>query len=184
MPDTLHLFVSSSPDLVAEREAIGQAVAELQVTLGWEIKHTPRTAAEAGEALGFLERCDIVVLALGADFAAPMGLEWQRAQALDKPLLAYRKVGLHSPSAGQALREVSISWSPFESSVQFKAAFARDLAQLLLDRGEYLGLHVEDIRPLLEQVGRADDSVKGEMDRRRGAERGGVILSQREQSDA
>jgi hypothetical protein len=179
MADTVQLFVSSSPDLVAEREVIGQAVAELPVSLGWEIKHTPRAADEAQEALDFLQHCDIVLLVLGADFAAPMGLEWQRAQAGHTPVLAYRKAELHSPSAQALLRESAIGWTRFESPQQLKARITQDLARLLLDRGETLGLQVEDIRPLADLAG--DEQVESEEgpDRRRGAERGGVILGRR-----
>lgn len=82
MPGAIYLFVSSSPDLVAEREALGQAVAELPVSVGLEIMHTrPGEATDIGEALAFIERCDLYVIVLGADFAAPMGIEWQHAQA-------------------------------------------------------------------------------------------------------
>jgi hypothetical protein len=92
MSGPIYLFISSSPDLIAEREALGQAVAELPISVGFEIMHTvPGEAADMGEALAFIERCDLHVIVLGADFAAPMGIEWQRAQDARKPTLAYAK---------------------------------------------------------------------------------------------
>ena len=55
MPGAIYLFVSSSPDLVAEREALGQAVAELPISVGFEIMHTrPGEAADIGKTLAFI----------------------------------------------------------------------------------------------------------------------------------
>jgi hypothetical protein len=84
MPRAIYLFISSSPDLAIEREALGQAVAELPISAGFEIRHTvPGEAADIGETLAFIEQCDLYVIVLGADFAAPMGIEARtgRAQA-------------------------------------------------------------------------------------------------------
>jgi len=71
MTEPIRLFVSSSPELAPEREALGQNVAELPVSVGWEIKHTPRPGEGVDEALDFLARSDLFLLVLGADFAAP-----------------------------------------------------------------------------------------------------------------
>jgi len=99
MTRPIRLFVSSSPDLAPEREALGQAVAELPISAGWEIKHTPGPNEDARDTLAFIEGCDLCMVMLGADFAAPMGLEWQQVRGAGKPLLAYRKRALHSPAA-------------------------------------------------------------------------------------
>ena len=53
MARAVRLFISSSPDLTAEREALGRAVAALPVSVGWEIKHTPRVGEDALEAAEF-----------------------------------------------------------------------------------------------------------------------------------
>jgi hypothetical protein len=169
------LFVSSSPNLVAEREAIGQAVAELPVSVGWEIKHTPRAEQEAHEALAFIARSDLCLVVLGADFAAPMGLEWRQTLGTGKLLKAYRKRELRSPSAQQVPRQSGVSWTDFESPQALKAEVSQMLAQVLLDRGEQLGLNLTDVERLLALTGQ-EDGEPAEPDRRRGAERGGVIL--------
>jgi hypothetical protein len=179
----IQLFVSSSPDLAAEREALGQAVAELPVSMGFEIRHTrPGEAADISEALAFIERCDLYLIVLGADFAAPMGIEWRRAQEARKPTLAYAKRELHSPSAQKLLREsgiareTGVAWESFESPQALKAHATQALAQMLLDRGEILGLHVDDVDGLLAVLGKADEESSDKPDRREGAGRGGIIL--------
>jgi len=172
----IRLFVSSSPGLVPEREALGQAVAELPVSVGWEIKHTPRPGDDAHAALAFLETCDLVLVLLGADFAAPMGLEWRWAMDRGKPLLAYRKRVLHSPSAQKLLRESAVPWRAFETPQDLKTQAAQALAQAVLDRGEQFGLRLEDVEGLAALVQTEEEEVSTEPDRRRGAGRGGVIL--------
>jgi hypothetical protein len=176
MSGPIYLFISSSPDLVAERESLGQAVAEMPVSVGFEIMHTkPSEAADMGETLAFIERCDLYMIVLGADFAAPMGIEWQRAQNALKPTLAYAKRELHSPSAQKLLRESGTTWTSFESPQALKTHATHALAQVLLDRGEVFGLHVDDIDGLLAVLDRKD-SPPDKPDRREGAGRGSIIL--------
>lgn len=175
MARAIRLFVSSSPDLVAEREALGQAVAELPVSVGWEIKHTPRPGEDTLAAQAFVEQSDLYLIVLGADFAAPMGSEWQRAQDTARPVLAYRKRVLHSPSAEMLLRRAGLGWTEFEAPQVFKRQVTLALAQMLLDRGEEFGLNLDDVEGLLEVV-RARKETSVEPDNRQGAGRGGVIL--------
>jgi hypothetical protein len=179
MTRSIRLFVSSSPDLAPEREALGQAVAELPISLGWEIRHTPRPGEEAREALDFVEHCDLYLVVLGADFAAPMGLEWRGAVGAGRPVLAYEKRVLHSPAAHTLLRQSDVAWTPFESPQELKALVTRALAQTLLKQGEQYGLHLDEVEALLARVGPEEESA-AEMpagpDRRRGAGRDGIIL--------
>jgi hypothetical protein len=144
---SIRLFVSSSPDLAPEREALGQAVAELPISSGWEIRHTPRPGEDIREALDFIERGDLYLVVLGADFAAPMGLEWRGALGTGKPVLAYRKRVLHSPSAQTLLRQSDVTWTPFESPQELKALVTRALARILLDRGTNWGYTWTRSRP-------------------------------------
>ena len=181
MSKPIRLFISSSPDLVAEREAVGQAVAGLPIAPGWEIKHTPRAGEEALEAQAFVEHCDLLLVVLGADFAAPMGLEWQGAVNAGKPVLAYCKQVLHSPAAQAALRRTQVAWTEFRFAQQLKAQVTRGLAQAVLDQGERLGLRMEDVEGLLALVKPEEQKERKPAgpDRREGAGRGGVILEGR-----
>ncbi len=175
MSRAIRLFVSSSPELAAEREALGQAVAELPISTGWEIKHTPRPGEDVHEALDFVGRCDLYLIVLGADFAAPMGAEWLRLQETTIPVLAYRKRVLHSPAAQRFVHQADIAWIEFESPHELKGHATLRLARTLLDRGEEFGLHLEDVEGLLAVV-QSETEAPAEPDRRQGAGRGGVIL--------
>jgi len=179
MIEAVRLFVSSSPDLAAEREALGQAVAELPISVGFEIRHTTPDEA-ADETLAFIESCDLYAIVLGADFAAPMGIEWRQAQDTRRPTLAYAKHEMRSPSAQKLLRELGAAWTPFESPAELKAHATRALAQALLDRGENLGLHVDDIDGLLAVLGKEGEEPSAKPDRRQGAGRSSVILGREE----
>jgi len=176
MTEPIRLFVSSSPDLAPEREALGQAVAELPVSVGWEIKHTPRPGEGVDEALDFLEGCDLFLVVLGADFAAPMGLEWRTALSGGKRALAFRKRVLYSPSAQRLLGEWDVAWTAFEAPRELKAHATQALARVLLDRGEEFGLHLDDVEGLMGLVKAEEEEASEEPDRRRGAGRGGVIF--------
>jgi len=178
MTRPIRLFISSSPNLAPEREALGQAVAELPISVGWEIKHTPRLGEETREPLAFVERCDLYLVVLGADFAAPMGLEWRGALGTGKPLLAYRKRVLRSPSAQTFLRQSDLLWTEFDSPQELKVHVTQALAQAVLDRGEQFGLHLDDVEPLLALMGAGaeEGETPAEPDRRQGAGRSGVIL--------
>jgi hypothetical protein len=179
MPRSIHLYVSSSPNLAPEREALGQAVAELPISSGWEIKHTPRPDEDITAVFDFIRHCDLFVLILGADFAAPMGIEWQQAQAALRSVLAYRKHVLHSPSAQQLLRESHLPWTEFESPQDFKGHLNQTLAKMLLDGSEKFGLHLGDVEALLKLTQSDEEDTPDEPDRRRGAGRSGVILDRR-----
>jgi hypothetical protein len=175
MSKPFHLFVSSSPDLEEEREALGRTVAELPVAIGWEIKHTPGSGDLVDEALEFIAACDLYLILMGADFCAPMGLEWQRSQRTLKLTHAFAKNELHSPSAREMLRQKRIAWSAFESPQELADRVTQMLARLLLDHGEEFGLYVDDVEGLLPLVEGGDEREE-RPDERRGAGRGGVIL--------
>lgn len=179
----IRLYVSSSPDLALEREALGRVAARLPVTTGWEIRHTPRAGESEEEALAFVSSCDLYVVLLGADFAAPMGSEWARAKAHQRLTLAFSKQVLRSPSAQWAYQQRGVEWEPFASAEELERTLIQRLAQALLEIGERVGLHVDDVDGLvnlLRELGEkeAEQPTEG-IDRRFGAGRSGVILAGR-----
>jgi hypothetical protein len=176
MSDTIELFVSSSPELTAEREVLGQAIAALPISHGWEIKHTPRSDEDGTAALSFIQHCDVYIILLGGDFAAPMGLEWERARRGNKRTFAYRKDVPHSPAGRALLRKSSVTWSDFRSPAELKQHVTQSLAKLLLDQGEQFGLHLGDVEGLLLEAAQTRDPETDLPDDREGAGRSGVIL--------
>lgn len=185
MRGPIQLYVSSSSELSAEREAIGQIVAGLPVTLGWQINHTPLPGSVDG-GLGFVElgarvaACDLYSLILGQDFDAPMGFELRSfLETSRRPLGAYRKECNRSPSAQDAVRTLDVSWQSFSSLTGFSTRFRRDLLRGLLEAGPALGLDLTDVEQLLkgqEPEGLEGSRDSGDASRQGGADRSGRIL--------
>jgi hypothetical protein len=179
MPKPIRLFVSSSPDLQLERDVVGQVIAELPLMLGWQIDHTPLPGELVRDNLEHVARCDLYVVILGQDFAAPMGAELQRALLLGKQPLAYRKRCTSSPSSQDAVRRLDIRWRAFGVPDALRTWFARDVLQALLNQAVSLGLGLAELERLLGLAqDKADQLEQGHRaERRRGeAGRSGVIL--------
>jgi hypothetical protein len=189
MSGPIHLYISSSAELVAEREAIGQIVAALPVTLGWEIDHTPLSGTpDALLSLAALEMriqsFDLYAIVLGQDLTAPMGFEVRSALADGRGLTgarlvgAYRKECTRSPSAQDAVRTWELKWKQYADSAGFGKLFRRDLLRALLDVGPSLGLDLADIERLIkDQQAEGPEATGAEGDVGRGhAGRSGRIL--------
>jgi hypothetical protein len=97
--DRLHIFVSVGPDLETEREVVGQAIASLPISLGWEIKYTPSRGQRSDPTTEALTNCDFYALLLGADISAPMGSELHAALTTRKRIVALLKAGPRTVAA-------------------------------------------------------------------------------------
>jgi hypothetical protein len=179
MPGPIHLFVSSSPELQPEREVVGQTVAQLPLTIGWQIDHTPQPGASAVEDLAHVASSDLYILILGHDFSAPMGAELRQLRQAARHPLAYRKRCTRSPSSQDAVRRLSLDWRTFSDPNELRALLRRDMLRALLQRAGALGLDMQELERLLQlaeeesaeqEKGAADEPGHGE------AGRSGVIL--------
>lgn len=181
MGKPIRIFITSSPDLEAEREWVGQVVAQLPVRLGWEIRHTPRPGEALAPALEAIEGAHLYVFILGMDYAAPMGLEWARAARARKRMLIFVKEVAHSPAASMWLREHGerVDCIPFDSPAAFRHAFERHLIRALLDLAEVLNLHLDEIEGLAARVKALEETPPEVPVAARGADRSAVILGQR-----
>ncbi len=179
MARSIHLFVSSSPELQPEREVVGQVVAELPMDIGWQIGHTPQPGEDTGEPLSRVASCDLYVLVLGHDFAAPMGAEYRQAQRAGCASMAYRKQCTRSPSALEAIRRLDLTWRAFSQLSELRRLLRRDLLQALLRDAARFGLEMNELERLLrlaeEEVG-AKRGRGGEQPGRGEAGHSGVIL--------
>jgi hypothetical protein len=179
MSTPIHLFVSSSPELYVEREIIGQVVAKLPLTIGWRIDHTPLPGELGSDSVAQVAQCDLYVIVLGQDFAAPMGAELRQAIAIDKSPLAYRKKCAHSPSSQDVIRRLHIEWRVFSFPDYLRTVFTRDVLQAVVRRAIEFGLDLDELERLLELARQADRELgaEGGAGRQRGdAGRSSVIL--------
>jgi hypothetical protein len=178
MPGPIQLFVSSSPELYAEREVIGQVIAALPLSIGWRIGHTPIPGEGSSGSVVRVEQCDLYALVLGHDFAAPMGAELRTATALGRQPLAYRKQCTHSPAAQDAIRRLNMEWHPFSDPSQLRALFERHLLRRVLREATRLGLEMDEVERLMELAQETERETEAEDGGRRRGDAGssGVIL--------
>jgi len=182
MAGRVYLFVSATPDLEPEREIVGQAVARLPVSIGWEIKRTPRRGEPLQPALEAVAACDIYLFLLGQDITAPAGVEWDIARRSGKKPLAFLKDVLHTPAAQVFIREARVTWTHFASDEELMDLVQVALAEHLLERELEYGLSVVEHEALsaLLQKREEEEGPLAEVSpiegRPGGAAGGGVIL--------
>lgn len=181
MPDRLHLYISAGPDLEDEREAIGQIIAHMPISIGWDLKRTPRRGDSPVSALETIRQCHSFILILGVDITAPVGAEWDLARRARKTILAYLKDVNRTPAALVFARDSRISWTSFRTPEELGQKVESDLARLLLDRVGELGLTVADLESLsmLLKQSEAAGSLEAAQSQHEpgGAGGGGVILA-------
>src|SRR5688572_5979206 len=106
--DRARLYVSISPDLGAEREVIGRAVAGLPVDVGWEVAYTPGPLDPAPPDPLTAAQADVYIIALGTDIRAPMGVEWGAVRRARRPALAWLKDVIHTPAAQDFVKSADL----------------------------------------------------------------------------
>jgi hypothetical protein len=180
MAERLRLFVSAGPELEAEREIIGQAVARLPVSLGWAIKRTPKQGEPLTPALEAVRTCAFYVLLFGTDIRAPVGLELLTARQVRKIPLAFLKEEMaRTPAARVFIRDAQVSWMPFHIGQDLETLIQRALAQRILKRAESYALSPvewETLSALVEQPSHKEMG-KTKPDEASGAGGGGVIIA-------
>jgi hypothetical protein len=179
MPGPIRLFVSSSPELQLEREVVGQVAAQLPLTLGWQIDHTPMPGELATDNLARVSASDLYVVLLGHDFAAPMGAELRHAHRLDKHPIAYRRQCTLSPSSQDAVRTSGVEWRVFSALDTLRAWITRDMLRSLLQKATALGLDLGELERLLKLAEEKSAELEGDrgLHGRRGeAGHSGIIL--------
>lgn len=180
MAERLRLFVSAGPDLEAEREIIGQAVARLPVSLGWTIKRTPKRGAPLAPALEAVRACDFYVLLVGTDIRAPVGLELITARRVRKITLAFLKEETaRTPAARVFISDAQVNWTPFHSGQELETLIQKALAQRILERAESYAISPVELETLLALMEQPSYKEMGEQEpgEASGAGGGGVIIA-------
>ncbi len=148
------IYISAAADLMAEREALGQMIAALPVTLPWRIVQSP--VKDEPLDLEATRNADLYLLVLGSDIRAPVGLEWRTARRAGRPVVAFLKKGIARTPAGQAfVRETEVSWQPFTSS----ADLSRQVQRLLVEYLVRHALHYALTPPELERLAALQSSA-------------------------
>jgi len=179
MPTSVRLFISGGPDQEPAREALGRALAEFPVNVGWVIKRTPDVDSVA--------ECHLYLLLMGVDIVAPVGLELWWARRTEKPILAYRRDVIRTPAGQVFLQEnAGLDWMRYADLAGLRRAVVADLARFVLRHAERYGLtplEIDRLHVLITQLRKAAARLAGAGAEEEaepepaGAGGGGVILA-------
>jgi hypothetical protein len=171
MATRARLFVSGGPDQEPARETLGRALAEIPVNVGWVIKRTPDVDA--------VPESHLMILLLGSDIWAPVGLELWWAQRTEKPVLAYGADVLRTP-AGQVFYQenVWLGWKRFADLSHLRRLMLADLSRFLVSHADRYGVTLVEAEALRGFVAKLDKAEPAPIPgKARGAGGGGVILA-------
>jgi hypothetical protein len=179
MDKELGIYISAAPEADAECELVGRLLAEMPRSVQWTIKRTPRPYEDQHIEAEALHRSQFYLIILGSDIVAPMGIEWRMAQESNLRTFAFRNVETgFTPAAIFFGRHVNTLWHDYETSSEFVRAFEHALITELIDGTPGYGLDMDDLQTLSGRLEALEERQDEEdEDERRGAGRGGVILS-------
>jgi hypothetical protein len=144
MTGRLQIFISMGPDLEMEREVLGKVIAELPLSVGWVIKHTPLGGEPGDPAMEAVSACDFYALMVGADITAPMGAELHVARRSGKRIEVFLKETSRTPAAYAFVKQLPEEWQRFSEQKELERLFRRSLVDQILERPEGLGIDVAD----------------------------------------
>ena len=99
MVDSIMRYISAADDLQIERDLLGRSVAELPVTLGWQIFLSPIKEKQLNKDA--IREADIHILILGGDIRAPIGYEWYLSCQVGRKPITFLKNGIPRTPAAQ-----------------------------------------------------------------------------------
>ena len=132
MTDHFVVYVSAAADLAAEREAVGRAVTEIPVSLGWRIVQSP--LRDEPVDLESLAQSDLHFLLMGGDIRAPIGTEWISARRLRRQVYLLLKTGIPQTAAARDfVRFVGgeSAWQPFRDTRELRLQILTRLADMI-----------------------------------------------------
>ncbi len=178
MNKELGIYISAAPEADAECELVGRLLAEMPRSVKWTIKRTPRPYEDQHVDVEALRQGQFYLIVLGSDIVAPMGIEWRVAQEGNIRTFAFRNVETgFTPAAIFFSRHVGIPWRDYHTPGEFIHTFERSLITELITGTPGYGLDMDDIQILSTRLEALEEREEETEDERRGAGRGGVILS-------
>lgn len=179
MAETLRIFISATNDLEAERDAIGQTLAELPVQVGVEIRRSPVTGISYDNLFELIANVDRFYFLLGRDITAPAGAEWQLALQLERSIFPMRLAGSRTSAGQEFLHYWPLRWKTFQNRSHAAQLVGLDLIEILLHPTNRYGLSINEVTALhLHKKniseGLADEAP--EVDEPGGAGGGGILM--------
>lgn len=179
MERELAIYVSASPEMDSECELLGQLLADMPKSIGWVIKRTPGRHESGNPDIYMLRRSQFYLILLCMDIMAPIGVELRAAQEANPIIFAYRDTNTTpSPAAAFFIHNSGINWQHYQTPQGFIRKFEQDIITQLIEGTPGYGLEIADIAELSARFEalREEEEKTEEIEGRRGAGRGGVIL--------
>ncbi len=153
MVDSVMLYISAADDLQIERDLLGRSVAELPVTLGWQIFLSPIKEKQLNKDA--IREADIHILILGEDIRAPIGYEWYLSCQVGRMPITFLKNGIpRTPAAKYFRRSISdfASWITYNNLSDFRNQALHQIGQYLLKQASFFTLNQVEMEQLSNYI--------------------------------
>jgi hypothetical protein len=179
MVDEIKVYVSSAPELYHERDLLGRLIAEIPVTLGWRIIHTPTKGEPVN--VDAITTSDIHLLVMGSDIRAPIGFEWLIAlRAARNPWLFLKQDVLQTSAAQDFVRRLAEhgDWKLFNNNIDLRRMVEQQIAEHILAQSRLYAIQGDELETLIKWKNGLDKKEESPIDDFRfGAGDSGVIIS-------
>ena len=152
MENKLLVFLSSPiAKLLAERRAVGEALAAVPLTRPWAFECTPASADPLEESyLDKVGECDLFILLLGQNITDPVRKEWQTASVTVKPRLVFLKKCHRSLEAQTFVEAIDVKWVEFATTDELRRQVQEAVTDELIKGYRRYRLRPRDLGPLGE----------------------------------
>lgn len=164
MPHELILYISAASDLLAERDLINRAIAEIPADMRWNIVQSPLQAGEV-DALA-IQNAFTHLLILGGDIRAPIGHEYQIAKQVGRPPLCLLKRGVNRTAAAvdfQRFVALDTQWQPISDPANLRRFVLEKIGAKLLKQTAHIGLtatEYDQVSAWLDEMGKEDEDLQ------------------------
>ncbi|NLV73787.1 MAG: hypothetical protein GXY52_03745 [Chloroflexi bacterium] len=176
MSSELGLYLCAAREMDSACELISRILAQQVRSLRWRIKRTPHAGDLTPDAEA-LASSQFLVLLLGSDLVAPMGVEYQQALRQGTFVIAlHDATRIPSPSADYITHLGRQRWLEYKSAAHLALLFERNLLRQLIDGTPGYGLDLEQIEAISARLSELEAGPEAAPEQPRGAGEGGVIL--------
>ena len=179
MVDSVMLYISAADDLHIERDLLGRSVAELPVTLGWQIFLSPIKEKRLNKDA--ITKANFHILILGEDIRAPIGYEWYLSRQVGRMPITFLKNGIpRTPAAQYFRRSISefSSWKTYNNLSDLRNQALHHIGQFILKQASFFTLKQVEKEQLSNFIRDLEDTeVEIIQDAQGGAGENSIILS-------
>ena len=161
MTHELILYISAANDLMAERDLINRAIAEIPADLRWHIVQSPLRVGEVDSLA--IQHAFFHLLLLGGDIRAPIGHEYQLGLQVGQLPLCLLKRGVNRTAAAvdfQKFVGLETTWESFSDGLSLRKLVLEQIGTKLRKQTMQIGLTATEY----DQISAWLDKMDGEAD--------------------